>query len=482
MKVQTIQRRINRGFRYLAICGAVLMGVGASQAMAQSPLMNYLSNSSGDQAAGPGGQVSQQSSVRQVSHNGPAIGHAGGPTRQFNHEGQAIQVVSASQVKTAADLRGPIGSAVHGQRPVQQTSCNSCGNASCGGQCGGGACYSGQCGGQCSSGACGYNSYDMGGYGDCYGCGTHCDPYCYGMIEGLYWRREGDRRVFYSGGAFARSDWDFEFAPRITIGSLPDCVHGCEAVFMGVFEWDRFERQVATDDFLPPVFTAGDALIALDPDALNPFTTNVLTRNQRSEAELWSIEGSKTLVGWDVAKLLVGFRYLQYEEEFRFTSTNRVDTNTDPLAPPVLVDTTGQIYSEVINRLAGLQVGMDLLYPIGRFAFADFRSRAGIYANFAEGAVSLSERIQNQPAGRTIFANFDERTDIAGIFEVGGGVRYQLGEILSVRGGVDLMYIPGIGEAVAQIPGVITPFVGRRTNLDQDLFFWGLSFGGEIRL
>ncbi len=48
---------------------------------------------------------------------------------------------------------------------------------------------------------------------------------------------------------------------------------------------------------------------------------------------------------------------------------------------------------------------------------------------------------------------------LAGVFEVGSGIRYQLGQMLSVRAGVELWYLDGM--ATAQINSSTTSFVRR---------------------
>ncbi len=429
MKVQTIQHRINRfAFRLLAI-GTVLMGFASSQATAQTPLLNYLSTPTGandDDAA---------SGVRQVSH-----------------EGRAFHVVDAGAVKTAGDLRGPIGSAIAGQRPVQsrrpvrQTSCNACNSGSCNGSCGS---YSG------------YSSYSMDQYSGGMACGTPCQPYCYGVMEMMGLQRGGDRGVVFTGKGGRLKQFDLVGGARFTIGSLPDCVHGCEATFVGVFDWERYGRQVDPAGGLVSVFSASDLL---DVSALRPFNEGAVDQRQLWEAEYWSIEGNKTLVGWDLAKILFGFRYLEYNEAFEFRSLN-------------LANEAGRLVSRVDNRLAGVQVGLDLLYPIGRNMFTDFRSRAGVYANFAESAVQLANSFDGN-----VIANFDESTELAGVIEVGSGYRFQLGEMLAIRAGFDFLYMPGIGKAPSQIPSLITPFIGRNVRAGDDVFMYGLSVGAELRL
>jgi hypothetical protein len=432
MKVQTIQCRINRTvLRLTAIYTAILMGVAAGNAMAQAA-----------------------ENVRQISH-----------------DGAAYQVVDAGAVETAADLRGPVGSAIAAPTsPVQQT----------GLFCASGACGSGSCRGACG-GACGngYSAYSVGQYGAAMSGGScdPCTPYCYGLIEALYMEPDRNNRISYSPD-FGLSDIDFEFAPRLTIGTLPDCARGCEVTWTGVFNWDRFGSLVdATNNDIQTYLIADSTLTndelgvftgALTPP-LNPPQTGATSQSQTYDTEYWSIEANRTLVGWDVTKLLFGFRYIEYDEEFLYASKLATLYPTSVLA------------SEVKNQMLGIQAGLEFLYPVGRFAYADFRSRFGVYANFVDSDVQLVNGFSPTSA-TSVIANFDDDTDVAGMFDIGMGYRYQVGEILSLRGGAEFLYISGIATAIDQLPFVIGTGTGRNVNANDDIFIYGFSFGAEIRL
>ena len=435
MKVQTIQHRIKRFTpRFIAICGALLMGVASSHAIAQSPLLNFLSTSSGGQA-----------------------GYANSGVRQLSHQGQSYRVIDAGSVETAGDLRreAPMGSSIVGDLPVEQGSVQHTGLLSRTG----GSCSSGACGGACG-GSCGpYSAYSMDGYGGAMACGIPCEPYCYGVLEWLYMERTGSDSLSYSP-QYRVPEFDFEHAPRLTIGSLPDCVHGFEVTWTGIFEWDRsivFNDPTGslTSFFVPRGFP--------NPVDMTGFE-NGLVQTQRWEAEYWSLEANKTLVGWDVAKLLVGARYIDYDENYFFTSRSTPALNQ-----------FGFMNSDVQNQMIGIQAGMDLLYPVGRFAYVDFRTRAGVFLNFAESLVQINSN------GRNVVANFDEDEDLAGVFEVGSGYRYQLGEILAIRAGGEILYITGIATAPDQVSSVITPRTGRSTQANEDIFVYGVSLGAELR-
>ena len=416
MKVHTIQHRIICiAPRFVAICAALLMGVASSQVSAQSALLNYLSANSQAEYAGSG-------------------------MRQVNHQGQAYQVVDAGAVKTAADLGSATASV--GDLGVQQTSFAP--NTSClSPSCMGGAC--GMCFGR---GNCNYG-----------GCGEPCNPYWYVVGEWLVMDRTGSDRIGYSP-QYRIGDWDWKGAPRITVGALPDCVHGFEVTWLGVFDWDRFGARSDPNGALTSIFIpVGD----LDGADLTGFENGVF-QTQRWEAEYWNIEVNKTLVGWDVAKLLCGVRYAQYDERYTFTSRSNPTLNQ-----------TGLMLSDVQNHLFGIQTGMDLLYPVGRFTYVDFRGRAGVYANYAESLVFL------QSNNNALITNTDDDTDVAGIFDWSTGLRFQLGDMLAIRGGAEFLWIPGLATAPRQVPQTINRSTGRRVRFGEDVFFFGISVGAELR-
>lgn len=432
MKITITNLRLLRTLAgFAAICATFLLGAASQTASAQS-MVDYLTSQP---------DPSLNFSARQ-------------PSKSFSHQGQNVPVVQASTVKTVGDLptSSTIGSALnkqpvqqaapslvdHPKSIVQQASCRSCNTSSCGGSCGSSSRY---------------GSYSAG----INPCGIPCDPYCYVIAESVVMERRGDGGLTYSPN-FGLPSVDFEWAPRITIGTVPDCVHGYELTWVGPLSWDRSSFITDANANLSTFLTTNSTIAASNLSAFN----NATAQTQDYDMEYWSIEGNKTLIGWDVAKLLVGARYVDYDEDFSFASQSSAGS--------------GRLNSEVDNQLFGLQIGLDLLYPIGRFAYTDFRGRAGGYLNFGESGVDLTN------AGNLILAGRAEDEELAGLFEIGSGITYQLGEILSVRAGTELWYLTGVGTAADQAGSVMTTSTGRSIRLDDDILFYGLSFGAELRL
>ena len=442
MKIQLSKpqtdRRCRHASRLMVAIGVLAFAIiTGSDVSAQSTSFGNFVERAGNQANADSAQVAQ----------------AG----QFINDGKAYKVMNASQVPTAADRPGSIGAAING---VAQVGCQSCGT-NCGGACGGYSTYG--------------DSFYGGSYGGnacntCYtgnACGIPCDPYCYALVEGLYMEREDENRGL--SRHFGFNDYDHEWASRVTIGSLPNCVNGYELTYVSPLEWNASQSFASAGDDLGTVYGPRTTIPRTQFLALLPAFEDMSSQNQSINAEYWSIEGNRTLVGWDVAKILIGGRYISYDENFNFTGLNTAGAN--PL--------TAVAQSRTENHLVGAQIGLDLLYPVGLFAYSDFRARAGVYYNNAESQVTFVND------GTTIINVADDTGDIAGVFEIGSGIRYQLGEMLSVRAGTEMWYITEVAGAVDQARGVslnVLDLVYRsKTTTGDDFFVFGFNLGAELR-
>lgn len=364
----------------------------------------------------------------------------------FTHGDQSYEVVSTAAYKTAADSStdplgisplgsSPLGSSPLGSSPlgsIQQVgNCSTCGTSSCGGSCGTMSMATSSCGscGTSCGGSCGGDSRMSA-----LSCGADfsnvcapCQPYTYITVEGLYMTRESENvsvnQPLLSTPIFAPNSFDGEWAPRITLGNVADCVQGYEMAFVGPLEWDN----------------------------------NVTLANngsRRYEAEYMSFEANKTINGWEVAKLLIGGRYIDYEENFNFSINNAASS--------------GAVQAN--NQLFGLQVGMDLLYPVSRIGYSDLRLRAGAYYNDADYNLSVNDN-------GTVFARNRDEAELAGVFELGGGMRYQLGDMLAIRAGAELWYLSGLAIAPDQFDSARFNDI----NVDDSILITGVSVGAELR-
>ncbi len=393
----------------------------------------------------------------------PAPAQVSQAAGHITHGNEAFRIVSASSIPTVADA------GTDSQAPeIALVGCQSCGT-SCGGSCG--ATYSGcqscgtSCGGSCGGSYCrrrgdvctprGFGYSPFSGYG--HPCAP-CAPYWYGTAEVLYMKRDTNER-FSLTNDYTLGDYDYEPGARVTIGRVPDCVHGYELSYTGRLEWDRAFGLTSAAGALDSQLEAGVPLLPTDVSA---FDSPVFLSAQAYTTEYWSVEGSRTMTGWDVARLLVGVRYLEYDERYAFVSQNATES--------------GFFGSATDNQLFGIQTGLDLLYPISRNGYTDFRSRIGGFINFAESEVRLIN------AGTVHINNFDDTERFAGVFELGGGVRYYFGQLLSIRAGAEVWYLTGIAKANGQFGNVVSPRVtGVNTRAKSDLLISGLSVGAELR-
>ncbi|MEM1069130.1 MAG: hypothetical protein AAGI63_09560, partial [Planctomycetota bacterium] len=249
----------------------------------------------------------------------------------FTHEGESYRVVDASSYLAGGQTPGAIAQ-------VSGASCDSCGPA-CGGSCGNGKCSSG--GGLFGLGLLDDRIFNLQDDGCTYGCidpcGS-CEPHWYGSVEVLYMDLEGgDSRdladVFKDG---------FELEPggRFTFGYIRDCVHGCEISYTGNMQWDS--RATITDPAfgINTLLTVEAPLVAADISAFN----NADLQSERYDAQYWSLEIDRTAFAGEMAKVLYGLRYIDYDEKFFYFSQNAAET--------------GFVRTRSDNDLIGVQFGL----------------------------------------------------------------------------------------------------------------------------
>jgi hypothetical protein len=427
---------------------------------------------------------SKSESLRQAGGFSSVISDVQDGTLQ--HGDETYRVVDTASYRTAADAKPTQSSDIQqvGLLRYSSGNCSSCGTSSCGGSCGMlqmqtascGSCGT-ACGGRCGSRQSGLSCQGALSNDPC----TPCSPYRYASVEALYMQR--DDVNFNFNRTLLLPDFDYEWGSRIVVGSVYDCVNGYEASLVGPMSWDASNR-LAPNQALDPTFQVG---------AANTIRTNVSYENQAQslDSDYFSIDTSKTINGWEIAKLLFGGRYVDYSEDYSYSGITRTEVSRFPggVNPADLVTETTQnigLRSEIENRMIGLQVGLDLLYPISRFAYSDLRLRAGAYANFAESNyIQLGSSTQQTTTGpvpvtdgtRSLNSRGgDDDVELAGMFEIGSGVRYQVGELLSLRAGVELWYLSGVATATTNVQRPNGPIA-----VDEDILFTGLSFGSELR-
>jgi hypothetical protein len=462
----SIQKRSKRSLRgWLAFCGVAALGAGTT-----------LSGEAYGQQSDPANSgVVTASDSSHMSYNGSAYRVVNASSLSSPSAGERNAVIQAAGLANNSMLaRNAVVPVAYNQ------GCSSCGTSSCGGACGG---------------SMGYSAYGSSDYQPRFGsgaptaCGTPCNPYSYASIDGVYMRRSGDENFSFSQNFGFIDGFSYEWAPRITMGVVPDCVHGYEVSFIGVYEWDQTASMTAAPGqrirtrlvdglspgdgsliafvdtpavgFIPGAPAVPGVSPAIPDRAATPESFSV-AQSEFYNADYWSLEANQTLVGYDLVKVLYGTRYISYDELLGYTSTNNLGA-------------TGALFNNVENQLFGVQLGIDMLYPVSCHGYMDFRGRAGAYYNRADSSTTLIND------GNVVLANAADDSEIAGFFEIGTGIRYQLGEALSLRAGSEFWYLTGVASARDQVPFLVTSNIGSRVSVDDDIFFLGLSVNAEYK-
>jgi hypothetical protein len=379
----------------------------------------------------------------------------------LQHGGQTFPVVQASEMAGLLSMPSLQTPLTDFDSEISQVACVNGGRGNC--RTGG---TGGRNGNNCGS-ACG-------------GCPT-CQPYCYGRVEALMMRRQGLDN-FTRSREFDLDDVDFEFAPRITIGTVPDCVSGTEVSFTGPFNWEtsRSVQNVSGRTFLservPAVLGGGGGLadqdilytMLYDPEQVGPVDdpdAPIAFQQQRYQSDYWSVEASKTSMAWDIAKLLFGARYISFSEEYSYVASDG----------PAAADNSF-IFSDTTNDMIGLQVGIDMFTPICRNTSTYLRARAGGYFNMSEATTVVDDQAQR------LYGIRDDDNSLAAMFELSNGVQYNLGEMLSIHGGSEIWYLAEVATAEAQLPGLVGARApSRPIDSGDDVLFVGFSFGATLK-
>ncbi|GAB5404747.1 MAG: hypothetical protein Aurels2KO_29780 [Aureliella sp.] len=298
-------------------------------------------------------------------------------------------------------------------------------------------------------------AHSGGGYLGGNPCAAGCDVSYYVNYEALWLRREDDRRYSLSRLNFM-PDWDFEFGGRYTIGTLEDCVNGWELSYVGPYDWNRFGTASGSGT-LQSNLVASNGFTAGDIDAFNNADQHI----QSWRASMQSFEINRKWWTWDVLSTSIGVRYVDYEEDFRFFSTRSGVGN-------------GVLNESVDNELLGVQVGVDMLFPVSLRGNVGFKGKGGVYANFDERNAFVSN------AGTTIINSGDSDVDVAGIIELGVFGNYHIVPSVRLTAAYEFWYMPGVATVPEQLPRLITANSGTTLIDDGEVLLHGGSVGLQI--
>ena len=209
-----------------------------------------------------------------------------------------------------------------------------------------------------------------------------------------------------------------------------------------------------TDPGAPPILgSPGTPATPGVPSAPNQLT-------EFKDTVLHSFEYNKVRWGWDVVKVMRGFRYIHMEDDYRLNSLNNFGT--------------GQFRIDTTNHLLGAQIGSELFYDVGyRLSISGF-SKYGLFANFNQ----VDHQLIN--AGTEFLRTDDNTATVSSMFEVGVLGHYQLRPNLRLRGGYTALFLGRMATVADNINPVISPQTGLETGDKDDVFFQGLSLGFEM--
>ena len=299
----------------------------------------------------------------------------------------------------------------------------------------------------------------LGSAGRPYVSGNACDApghnvNAYASAEALWLRRNSDKYFSLSQNSYM-PDFDYELGGRFTVGRLFNNVDGWEGVYTGPFKWNR-QSLVNGPGNLQSRLVANGGYTPAEIDTFN----NADQHFQAWESKLNSFEINRRWWSWDVLSTLIGFRYVDYNEDFVFQSNS--------------IQGLGTYRNRVKNRMAGAQVGADILYPVSLRANMGFRGKAGVYANFDETSVFL------QNGATTVLNAGDNSVDVAGLIEMGVFANYQVVPSVRLTAGYEFWYMPGAVTIPGQSPQFINPSTGTRVDNDDEVFLHGGSVGVQV--
>lgn len=289
-------------------------------------------------------------------------------------------------------------------------------------------------------------------------CFPGCDPFWFARAEAAYFQRKTDPLQIAPGTP--RDEFDYELGGRITVGRYFDCVRGWEASYLGVLNYEQGLTRVDPTGAgaLPTPFT--DA-----PDGLGAAALfgGAVQQQLFYDSRLQSFEANLVENGWDLMTVLLGFRYVDLEEQFRFGA----------LAPN---GATAVLDIDTENHLFGVQAGGDLRYPVRWGGLVGTKLKLGGLVNPADTRLFVA----STPTGALIDNTAD---DIGVSFLVEAGTFYQVNILprVAARVGYEFWYLWGLALAPDQTDFVLGPASGSEMDVKGDLYFHGATAGVEAR-
>jgi hypothetical protein len=198
--------------------------------------------------------------------------------------------------------------------------------------------------------------------------------------------------------------------------------------------------------------------VGLAPEDFSAFN-NANFHQQYRNSRLLSGEFNRRWWGWDVFSLKLGARYLRIEEGVDLLSF------TD--------DQFGIFSSEMTNNLGMVQLGFDMMSPLGPWTFgAKINGAIGI--NFNTGDAFLRND------GRTVLDNGSSSEELAFLAEAGVFAIYRLTDQISLHAGYEAWYVWGLALPVDQRFSPVHFDTALSYYEKGDLFYHGGTLGVEF--
>jgi hypothetical protein len=289
---------------------------------------------------------------------------------------------------------------------------------------------------------------------DC--CGFVAPSRYYGVFDALYWERNDG--VFRASNITQIGEHDFTVGGRITVGRKRDSMRGFEISYMQFDPWIATTAQTNSAASLIGV-VGGASATNLPPDAFTAFRDGTYAE-QFHKSSLYSLELNRTWWGSDVAKAFFGFRYIQFEDEFRLSMANAFGEQ-------------GYHSLDIKNQMVGFHGGMEVLYDIGYRLSFSYGAKLGLFANVYENVYTHI----NDGAIRGF--NYIDKTEFSWNAEFGMWARYKVTPNIRLRAGYEVFGLFDVYDAESTFSTSVSS-QGLRLLNDGNAIFHGPAIGFEI--
>lgn len=296
----------------------------------------------------------------------------------------------------------------------------------------------------------------MGGVANCGfdNCGYVSSASRYFQADALYWRRSDGGILGTNFGGVPNDNWNWGW--RGTLGWRQDEIIGHELSYFGFQPFADTVNQTSPGGLIDArFFPAGGYNFGL----LNSFYDADAT-SQTMQTRLHSVGFSRVRFGWDVVKTTFGMRYIWLDDKYQLASQSGANV--------------GLFQTKAINQLIGPDLGLELLYDVGRRISFSGKVKGGLYIDFNRQDTNVANNVNQLVASRI------DRTDWAGSLELGANAYFKLGQNSRLRGGYDGFWLFDVSSVTNSYPNFVTPLTGSSPWDDRTVKFHGVSFGIEF--